>query len=82
MQIDGNEPVMKGKKGSSAMLIVLTCILFFSTVYLYLQNAAYRKINRQLILQNDSIISVNIHLADTLKKESGVSLSITNTETN
>jgi hypothetical protein len=64
------------------VLFVIAAILFFSTTLLLVQNNYYRNVNRQLILQNDSIISVNIHLKDTLKKEAEVSLSLNDAETN
>jgi len=73
MQLALNEEAMKGKQGLYLMLITLA--LFFSTIYLFVQNNYYRNENRQLILQNDSIISVNLQLKDTLEKEAGATLS-------
>jgi len=81
MQFALNKKVMKGKKVLHTGLTIVTSILFLSTIFLYTQNGYYRNINRQLILENDSIISVNIHLKDTLKK-GAVSLSINKAETN
>lgn len=73
---------MKGKKDLHTALIVIASILFLSTMFLCTQNNYYRNANRKLILQNDSIISVNIRLEDALKKEAGVGLSINEAKTN
>ncbi|MGZ8544782.1 MAG: hypothetical protein ACXWV0_05770 [Flavisolibacter sp.] len=49
----------------SYLLLVLAIALVLATTagsYFYSENKYYRKANRQLIIQNDSIISVNIEL--------------------
>lgn len=50
-----------------SIVIVLTVV----TGYLYQQNKNYKTQIRELIIQNDSIMSVNIKLTDALKLKSG-----------
>jgi hypothetical protein len=80
MKIALNKVAMNGKR-EHAILIFSSSILFFSTMFLFVQNNYYRKMNRKLILENDSIISENIHLKDTLKREAAVGLSIKKAKT-
>lgn len=44
-----------------ALTIISVCLLF--------ENRSYQKQNRQLVIQNDSILSVNIELRKYLQKE-------------
>lgn len=67
---------MKEKSTAYAILFVAISILIFSNVLLYVQNISFENENRELILQNDLIMSANIHLKDTLKKVVDVSLSL------
>lgn len=52
------------RKGSILLLVLVLAIVMLTTAgsYLYSQNRYYKKANRELIIQNDSIISVNIKL--------------------
>jgi len=53
------------RKFLSVLSVVLVGLLILSS-HLYFDNRAYRQKNEELILQNDSLISVNIRLrADT-----------------
>lgn len=50
--------------------ITIAAIVFCLTSgCLYQQNNAYRSVNRRLIIQNDSIISVNIELKNALMEK-------------
>ena len=54
---------------SSIFLSILICVVVLLLLVngsLYLQNRYYRQENRQLIISNDSIISVNIELKSAL----------------
>ncbi len=82
MQFALNKEAMRGKQRLSGVAISAISALFVATVFLSIQNHYYRNANRQLILQNDSILSVNIHLQDTLKNEVGISFSNKNAKTN
>jgi hypothetical protein len=66
---------MKGKQGLYVVLFATASILFLASIFLLIQNNHYRNVNRQLILDNDSIISVNIQLKNTLKKDAVVDVS-------
>ena len=50
--------------GSGLLLLLVTALVLLTTVgsCLYSENRHYKKANRELIIQNDSIISVNIEL--------------------
>lgn len=50
------------------LLLCLAVISLAVNGLLYQQNLTYKHHNRELILQNDSIISVNLELVDTLNK--------------
>jgi hypothetical protein len=59
---------------TSIMLIILSGIvitLSATTGYLYRQNKHFQSEQRELIIQNDSIISVNIKLTQALETKSG-----------
>ena len=64
---------MKGKQRLYIALSVMVTILFVTTIFFYAQYKSYRVENRKLVLENDSIMSVNLHLKDTLRKASRVS---------
>jgi hypothetical protein len=58
------------------LLISLLVILLVMNAYLYRQNNNYRHQNRALILQNDSILSVNLELMNgSLKTNSSTALT-------
>jgi len=66
------------------ILSALTIILTGFSGYLYQSNIEYRKANRELIIQNDSIMSVNIELTRKLEgrmpdgeRNSGIGLKTT-----
>lgn len=46
-------------------LLIVNIILAIAVVSLYQQNKAYKSINRELIIKNDSILSVNLQLLHT-----------------
>ena len=56
-------------KGSIILSIMICSVilLLLITGSLYMQNRYYRQENRQLIIRNDSIISVNIELQSALR---------------
>jgi hypothetical protein len=56
------------------ILVTLVGILLFISGCLYRQKTEYQNQNRQLIIQNDSVMSVNIELVKTLeiKKPSSI----------
>ncbi len=56
---------MKGKS-FLFLLISTVCILLFITGFLFIENKFYKKQNRMLLLQNDSIMSVNIEVKDSI----------------
>jgi len=67
----------------SAVLFILiggVIILTGATGFLYRQNKLYQKKNRELILKNDSVLSVNIELMNALQqrpvKKPSVSLKV------
>jgi hypothetical protein len=45
-----------------APLFAVNIILVIAVGMLYLQNRSYKSMNRELIIQNDSILSVNLKL--------------------
>lgn len=49
-----------------AFLLVIVLGLVVLNVSLYSRNKAYQQANRQLIIQNDSILSINIELNEVL----------------
>ena len=56
--------------GSSSLLFILVIALVVLTTVgscLYTENRNYKEANRELIIQNDSIISANIRLQAALK---------------
>ncbi|MFT3910445.1 MAG: hypothetical protein QM737_13555 [Ferruginibacter sp.] len=55
------------KKSIVYLLSGLLVVLVFTTGYFYKQSKCYQKHNRELIIQNDSIIGVNINLTDELE---------------
>jgi hypothetical protein len=59
VQKDG---VMKIKQAWLSMLIIGVILLFLFNCYLFRQNNIYKVENRELILQNDSLIAVTIEL--------------------
>ncbi len=57
----------------SYLLLVMAIALVLATTagsYFYSENKYYRKANRELIIQNDSIISVNIELKSAINGNS------------
>ena len=46
------------------LLLSMVVLLLLMNAYLYQQNNNYRHQNRTLILQNDSILSVNLELTN------------------
>jgi CHASE3 domain sensor protein len=50
----------------------LLVILLFVSGLLFHQNNVYRQENRELIIENDSVISVNIELRESLEKSSSI----------
>ena len=48
--------------------VVIIIILFTVSSWLLSQNNAYARKNRELVLQNDSILSVNLDLINELDK--------------
>lgn len=58
------------KKKFLCILSLVVLGLFFLSGYLYSDNKSYREKNSQLILQNDSLLSVNLRLkTDSIKIE-------------
>jgi len=57
---------MLGARITVAM-ISLTCLLVITSGYMFIQNTKFESENRRLIIQNDSIISVNIELTNALQ---------------
>lgn len=53
---------MKRSFGYFPVLIVGLILLFILNCYLFRQNTLYKSQNRQLILENDSLIGVTIEL--------------------
>ncbi len=53
---------MKRNSGSVLILVLGLILLFLLSCYLFRQNIIYRTQNRELILQNDSLIAVTIEL--------------------
>jgi len=49
------------------LLIAAVIALAMLSIFLYAENRSFRNANESLILQNDSIISVNIQLQSALK---------------
>ena len=50
------------RKAASTFSLLALIILFASAAFLYGQNRKIKAANRQLMLQNDSIMSVNLEL--------------------
>ena len=53
------------------LLLCMVVVLLVMNAYLYRQNNNYRHQNRTLILQNDSILSVNLELINSGFKTNG-----------
>ena len=62
------------KKLPFIFLLSVVIISLLMNGVLYRQNQSYRNRNRTLILQNDSILSVNLELINTLNRNSRVTL--------
>ena len=64
------------KRKSLPVFILLALMVVSITVngILYQQNRSYRTHNRELILQNDSILSVNLELINQTQKTRRVSM--------
>jgi hypothetical protein len=60
---------------SKRAILVVAVLLLLVTACLYRQKRTYMEQNRQLILQNDSIISVNIELLRSLQALHGAQIS-------
>lgn len=56
--------------GSGVLLVMVIALVLLTTVgsCLYSENRYYKKANRELIIQNDSIISVNIELKSAVNR--------------
>lgn len=65
---------MKRKSLPVVILFILMVVSIAVNGVLYQQNQSYRHHNRELILQNDSILSVNLELANQANKARRVSL--------
>lgn len=65
---------MKRKSLPVVILFLLMVISITMNGFLYQQNRSYRHHNRELILQNDSILSVNLELVNQADKARRVSL--------
>jgi hypothetical protein len=48
-------------------MISLVCLFAVTSGYMFVQNTKFENENRRLIIQNDSIISVNIELINALQ---------------
>lgn len=53
---------MKRGSGYFLVLILGLVLMFLLNCYLFRQNSHYRSLNRELILENDSLIAVTIKL--------------------
>lgn len=65
---------MKRKSLPVVILFLLMVVSIAMNGVLYQQNRSYRHHNRELILQNDSILSVNLELVNQADKTHRVSL--------
>jgi hypothetical protein len=65
---------MKRKSLPVFILLGLMVVSFTVNAILYQQNRSYRSHNRELILQNDSILSVNLELVNQTNKGRRVSM--------
>ena len=52
--------------------VLLISALSFLSFFLHKQNRSYQEQNRNLIIQNDSILSVNVELKQTLQQKDSV----------
>lgn len=57
---------LKGQAGTIAAIVVMA--LFVCSFLLYQENRAYQRQNRELVVQNDSILAENIGLRQALKQ--------------
>ena len=65
---------MKRKSLPVVTLLALMVVSVTVNAILYQQNRSYRTHNRELILQNDSILSVNLELINKTNKSNRVSM--------
>lgn len=65
---------MKRKSLPVVILLALMVVSVTVNAILYQQNRSYRSHNRELILQNDSILSVNLELINKTNKANRVSM--------
>ena len=65
---------MKSKRLAVMLLLGLTVASITVNGILYRQNRTYKYQNRELILQNDSILSVNLELINQSSRSTKVSL--------
>lgn len=62
-------------KRSSFLFVVLSIALGIVSFKLYRSNKAYQQRNRSLLIQNDSILSVNIQLINALEtRKTGIAV--------
>ncbi len=62
---------MKQKRIDTSSVVVyiaalVTVLLMVAVGFLYSQNKVYKQLNKELIIQNDSVLSINIELKDAL----------------
>ncbi len=56
-------------RGTVIFLSFLVCLEAFIAIVLLKENRSYQRTNRQLIIQNDSILSVNMKLSETTTRD-------------
>ena len=73
VQIAAVSSMTKARDGKRILIFLLLIIAFLAgtTAVLLMQNRSYRKANRDLVIQNDSVMSANIELSRTLSKTEG-----------
>jgi|GEM_PF-2249024 len=70
----GKITMMNSRRFFNIIMLALATGLFASNAYFYYKSRAYGQMNRKLILQNDSIMSVNLELLQDKVKQPRTSM--------
>ena len=68
---------MKVRSALFFTIVGVFVVMLFFNGFLFIQNKEYKTLNRELIIQNDSILSANIELMKAFEKKRNLSNNLT-----
>ena len=68
---------MKVRSALFFTIVGVFVVMLFFNGFLFIQNKEYKTLNRELIIQNDSILSANIELMKAFEKQRNLSNNLT-----